>query len=77
MSVVQEPVTDGVGQRGLADVVVPLGGRQLAGDDRRPQAVAILEDLEDVAPLLVLERGEGQSSMSKTSMRASLPRRRT
>lgn len=54
----QEPVTDGIGEGGLADVLVPLGGRQLARDDRRPHAVAILEDLQDVAPLLILERGE-------------------
>ena len=55
----QESVTNGISEGGLADLVVPLGGWQLAGDDRRPQAVAILEDLEDVAPLVILERGEG------------------
>ena len=55
----QEAVTNGVGEGGLADVLVPLGRRQLVRDDRRPHAVAILEDLQDVAPLLVLERGEG------------------
>ena len=32
MGVVQESVTDGIGERRLADVVVVLGGGQLAGD---------------------------------------------
>ena len=37
---------------------MPLGGRELAGDDGRAGAVAVLEDLEEVAALRVLDRGE-------------------
>ena len=48
----------GVGQRGLPDVVVPLGRWKLAGDDRGAAAIPVLEDLEQVAALLVLRRGQ-------------------
>ena len=54
----EEAVADGVGQGRLAEVVVPLGRRELAGDDGRAGAVAVLEDLEQVAPLLILDGGE-------------------
>src|SRR5262245_670040 len=58
MGVVQEPVADRVSQRGLPDEVVPLGRVMLARDDRGAAAVAILENLEQVAALLILRRGE-------------------
>jgi hypothetical protein len=45
VGVVEEAIADGIGQHRVAEVVVPLGRRQLAGDDRRARAVAILEDL--------------------------------
>ena len=38
MGVVQDAVADGVGERGVGEVVVPLGRRQLARDDRRAVA---------------------------------------
>jgi hypothetical protein len=58
VSVVQEAVTDRVGQGGVGEVVVPLGGRELAGDDGGAGAVAVLEDLEEIAALRVLHGGE-------------------
>src|SRR6266545_4982361 len=54
----EEPIADGVGQRGLPDVVVPLGRGELAGDDRGAAAIAVLENLEQVAALLVLRGGQ-------------------
>src|SRR6185295_9524330 len=56
--VVEEPVTDRIGEGGLPDVVVPLGGRQLARDDGRAAAVAVFEDLEEIAAFLVLHGGQ-------------------
>lgn len=53
-----EPVADRVGQGRIAQVVVPLGGRELARDDRGADAVAVLEDLEEVAALRVLHGGK-------------------
>src|SRR5499426_3061779 len=58
MGVVQEPVADRVSQRGLPDEVVPLGRVMLARDDRGAAAVAILENLEEIAALLILRRGQ-------------------
>lgn len=54
MGVVEDAVADGVGYGGVADVVVPLGSRDLAGEDGGAGAVAVLDDLEEVATLLVL-----------------------
>jgi hypothetical protein len=59
MGVVEDAVADGVGQGGGGEVVVPLGRRQLARDDSRAVAIAILEDLEQVPSLLV---GDGREA---------------
>jgi hypothetical protein len=45
---VDEPVTDRVGERGLADEVVPRGDGHLAGDQRGGPLAPVLEDLEQV-----------------------------
>ncbi len=50
MSVVNEAVQDGVAQGGVADDVVPMFDGDLAGDDGRGATVAIIEDLQKVAP---------------------------
>lgn len=41
MCVVQQPTTDRIGDRGLADVIVPALRGQLAGEDCRVVAVSI------------------------------------
>ncbi len=48
----EEPISDGVGQRGLAEVIVPLGRWQLAGDDppRRGEVHAVPRGAESVTP---------------------------
>jgi len=51
MGVVQDPVQDGVGQRWVADDVVPAVDRHLAGDDQRPGVVAVLDNLQQIALL--------------------------
>ena len=48
----------GVREGSSAEVVVPLGRRELARDDGGPVPVAIFEDLEEVAALGVLDGGE-------------------
>ena len=60
MGVVKDAVANGVGQRRVADVRVPLFGEQLAGDDGGAQAVAIVEDFVQVMALLLLERGQSE-----------------
>ena len=53
-----EAVEDGVGECRVADDVVPLLDRGLAGDDGRADAVPVLEDFEQIVPVLGAERGE-------------------
>jgi hypothetical protein len=48
MGVVDETVQDGVGIGGVTDDTVPCGYGELAGDDRRTTAVAVLEDFQQI-----------------------------
>lgn len=50
VSVMDEPVENGVSQGRIANGVVPVLDRELAGDDRGAAAVPIFEDLQQVAP---------------------------
>jgi hypothetical protein len=54
--IVENPITDGVCRGRVADVVVALRDRQLAGEDRGAKAVAVVEDLDQVAPVVVAQR---------------------
>ncbi len=74
MGVVDEPVEDGVGEDGVADDVVPGVDGKLAGDDGGAAAVAVLEDLEQVAALGGADRRRPQSSRISSSMRAMVLR---
>src|SRR5664280_2520404 len=50
VSVVNEAVQDRVAQGGIADDVVPMFDGDLAGNDGRGATVAIIKDLQQVAP---------------------------
>ena len=54
----QEPIADGVGGGRVREVVVPLRRRELAGDDRRAGAGAVVEDFEQVAAILIAQAAE-------------------
>lgn len=58
--IVYEPVEDGVGQRGVAHVVVPELEGKLAGDDGGGAAVAVLEDLQEIPTIAVAHGGKSQ-----------------
>ena len=47
-----DAIEDGVGESRLADDLVPLVERELAGDERGASAIAVLDDLHQVAPLV-------------------------
>ena len=53
-----EAVEDGVGERGVAQVGMPLVDGKLAGDEGGGALVAVVEDVEQVAHGLVGERRE-------------------
>lgn len=46
MAVMDEPVEDGIGERRLVDVGMPLIDGKLAGDERGFLVVSILEDFQ-------------------------------
>ena len=50
VSIVNEAVEDGVGDGRVADDVMPMFDGDLAGDDRRATAMAVVNDLEKIAP---------------------------
>jgi len=52
------PIEDRIGDRRIAEVLVPAIGGQLTRDDRGSRAIAIVEDLQEVLPLRVFERGD-------------------
>ena len=52
MSVVEEPVKDGVAEGGVADDVVPVVDGDLAGEERAATGVAVVEDFEEVVSSL-------------------------
>ena len=53
-----EAIEDGVGDGGVGDDLVPVLDRHLAGDDGRAALMAVVDDLEEIAPLFAGERGE-------------------
>ena len=61
VGVVDQAIEDGVGDGGIADDLVPVLDRQLAGHDGGAAAVPILHDLQEVAALLGEHRGEAPS----------------
>ncbi len=58
MRVVDESIEDGVGIGRVADDVVPLVDRDLAGDDGGAPAVAFFENLEEIVACGGVERFE-------------------
>src|SRR6516165_11924775 len=58
MSIVNDPVEDGVGQGRLADQVTPAVDWDLAGDPRGAAVVTVFDDFQHVVALLRPERLE-------------------
>jgi hypothetical protein len=60
MCVVEQPVAEGIRDGRVADLVMPLLHRHLAGEDRRSIAIAVLHDFEQIPALAV---GEGHEPL--------------
>src|SRR5260370_8213909 len=56
VGVVDEAIEDGVGDGGISDDFVPAIDGQLAGDDDRTGLISVLDDLEQIAALIGVER---------------------
>jgi hypothetical protein len=55
VAVVNEPITDGIGDGGVGDQLMPVAHRQLAGDQGGTQAMAVFKDLQQIVLLLGAE----------------------
>jgi hypothetical protein len=53
---VHDAIEDGIGQGRIADDLVPMVDRHLAGDQDRARVVSILDDLQQVTALLRVQR---------------------
>ena len=53
MGVVEQPIADRIGDGSLSEMVMPVLNRQLAGEERGAEVVAVLEDLEQIAAIRV------------------------
>lgn len=58
MGVMDEPVEDGVGQGGIAQGLMPVRDRQLAGDDGGAGLVAFVQEFQQVAAAGIIEQGQ-------------------
>ena len=56
MGIVDEAIQDGVGVGGVTDDAMPGGYGELAGNDRRSAAVAVLKDFQKIVTGLFVER---------------------
>ena len=56
VGIVNEAVEDGVGERRIADDVMPAIDRHLAGEKDRAGVVAVLDDFEQIAGVVGRER---------------------
>src|SRR6185437_2170901 len=56
MGVVDEPIEDGVCDSRVADQLVPVIDGKLAGDEGRGASVPVVENFQEIAPLLGRER---------------------
>src|SRR4029077_2318933 len=56
MGAMDDAVENGVSQGGITDDFMPAIDRDLAGDQQRPPVVTVVDDLEQIAALLGIER---------------------
>ena len=56
VGVVDDAIEDCVGDGGISDNFIPAVDGQLAGDDDRTSFISVLDDLEQVAALIGVER---------------------
>ena len=59
VGIVHQPVQNAVGQSGVADLLVPALDRDLAGEDRRVQLVAVFANFQEVTALGFRQGGIG------------------
>lgn len=68
MAVVDEPIEDGIGERGFVDVGVPLVEGKLTGGQRGFLVVTILQDFQQIAFGLIGEWGQAEVRDGPTNL---------
>ena len=58
MSIVHQPVHDGIGERGFAEPFMPMIHGDLTGNDRGFSSVSVFHDFQKITPLFIRERRE-------------------
>ena len=53
-----QPVKDGIGQRGRPNGLMPVRDRQVAGDDRGPAVMPLFQQRQEVPAIVITERGQ-------------------
>lgn len=71
MRLMYQAVKNRIGQRRVADGLMPMFDGQLAGDDGRPGAMSVIEDFKQVTATFVGQWRQPQSSISSTSVLAN------
>ena len=56
MSVMHEPIEDGIGKRGVGDGTMPIGDWKLTGDERAGLVESIVDDFQQIAAKLFRQR---------------------
>jgi hypothetical protein len=67
---VEQPIAGGTDHGSPFQAIVPVLDRELAGEDAGAGSVAVLEDHEQIAAVLVTQRCKPHSSIPCASMRA-------
>jgi hypothetical protein len=58
MGAVHQPIEDRVAKRGVADKLVPVVHRELAGAERGAAAAPVFDDFEETTAFPIAERGQ-------------------
>jgi hypothetical protein len=58
VGVMEEPIEDGIGNRGITNLLMPELDRQLTGDDRGCMTVPLLDDFQEIATLGIVHTGK-------------------
>lgn len=56
MRIVHDPVKDSVGHGGVPDAAMPGCDRILAGEECRPESMAVLHDVEEISSFVFGQR---------------------
>ena len=56
VSIVNQPIHNGIGDGGVPDMIMPIFNRELTGDQGGTRPVTVLDDFEQVSSFCIRER---------------------